>query len=175
MADIKIKGVKLVKAKKKQPEKLGLVYVETKETKEGKSHHYRDEECDAPPHQDLKTALSGLCVHLALLTDYVTEKNARNKESIEPFHVTGYSLSGEDDDNVIITGYRNTKRGTAVILNSPLFKMQESDDNPYMLIKHLESQIDLCNNEVLLYLIEGKRAPDMQTEMAFPDNGQEED
>lgn len=170
-----IKGVKLLRAKKNKPEKLALVYTETKHTSDGKSHHERNEECDGPVHQDLKDALAGLAVHLALLTDYLSENKAKDKELISAFNVTGYSLSGEDHDQVIITGYKNTKRGTAVILNNPLFRMGLADKDSYMLIGHLENQIALCNEETTKYITGEKRGPQVQNVLDFDGDGKEDE
>lgn len=103
MADIIIKKVKLLK----QGEKLEIDYQET-----GDMQSTVSKTCENAVHPDLKNAVSALAVHLALLTDYITEKRARDKEELEKFVVTGYSIgSKEDDEGVVITGYRKTRSG----------------------------------------------------------------
>lgn len=163
--DIKIKKVKLLK----EGEKLELEYQET-----GEMDATNDKICLTPVHKDLKDAVSGLAVHLAILTDYIPEKKAKDTEEIEKFVCTGYSIGGkEDQEGVTITGYRKTKRGGTVTLNTPFLRFEQSDESQYMLIGDIESKIETIEGEVRQYLFEGKRAPEQQTAMAFPDNGVE--
>lgn len=159
MSNITIQKVKLIK----QGEKLEVQFKETGDMKAS-----TDKICDNPCHPDLKKAMAGLGHHLAILTDYITEKRAGDTEELEKFVVTAYSIGGkEDEEGVTITGYRKTRSGKTVTLNTPFLKLDAESDE-YYLIKDLNTRIESIEAEVLLYL-EGKKAPDAQTSLEFPE------
>jgi hypothetical protein len=161
MNDIKIRQVKLIKS----GEKMEISYSES-----GDLNATNDKICKDPVHPDLRIAMSGLAVHLGILTDYLVEKQASDKDLIEKFVVTGYSIGGkEDQEGYNITGYRKTRRGKAVTLNSPFELFEQNPESQYILIGDLMSRIEAINKEVLLYLFEGKRGVDLQASLEFPE------
>jgi len=163
MNEIKIKKVKLIKS----GEKLEVAYQETGDIKSDV-----DKTCENPCHLDLKNAVAGLAVHLALLTDYINIKRAGDKEEIDKFVVTGYSIGGkEDEEGIVITGYRKTPSGKTVTLNTPFLRLEQDDDG-YFLISDLTSKIDSIKQEVFLYLDGKKDLTGAQTAMEFPDGEQ---
>jgi hypothetical protein len=154
MKDIKIKSVKLIKG----GEKMEVVYKET-----GENKSTVDKTCEDPVHPDLKRTISAFDVHLAVLTDYITEKQITEKEVLEKFVITGYSIGGkEDQEGITITGYRKTKRGGTFALNSPFTRFDEDPQTRYLLMEDVMSKIDLAEKEVLAYLFEGKKGIDPQ-------------
>lgn len=122
-----------------------------------------------PPHQDLKNALSGLRVHLGVLTDLIPEKRAGDQEEIEKFKINGYSITGDEDSTgFVLKGQRIGKRGNTTI-NTPNVRFEQSSENEYLLMGDLEDKIAVIEDEVRKYLFEGKKQPDAQTSMDFGD------
>ena len=161
MQGIEIKKVKLIKG----GEKLEVAYKETGELKAT-----NDKVCDEAVHADLAKSVNGLAVHLAILTDYISEKQSSDKELIDKFVVTGYSIGGkEDEEGVTITGYRKTKSGQTVTLNSPFTRFEQKEESQYILMGELQSSLDKVESEVLAYLFEGKKSDDPQGSL-FPDD-----
>lgn len=134
-----------------------------------------NEDHKATVHQDLKNAYVGLAIHFAILSDYVTVKMVKNisnydSDLIEPFTVSGIHRGGaEDEEYVILTGHKLTASGKAVIINTPMLKLNSEDEEKgYKYMDHLLERIEHCEKEVKAYLA-GKHAPEPQTSLDFPD------
>lgn len=161
MHNIKIKAVKLLK----DGEKVEISY---KEILADKSHSTTSKECDTPPHPDFKQSVESLRLHLAILTDYITEKEVKkNQGELENFVASGYSVGGNEDDGIgyTIKGYRKTIRGGTVTLNTPFTKAEAGDEFKYSLMEQLEKAIAAIEAEVIEYLFNGKRASEPQQKL----------
>jgi hypothetical protein len=154
MKNIEIRSAKLIKG----GEKLEVFWKEN-----GEDDATVDKTGNKPVHPDLKRAMGGFAPHLAVLTEYLTDKQTQEKETLEKFVITGYSIGGkEGEEGVTITGYRKTKRGGTVTLNSPFTRFDEAPESRYILMDDLQEKIDLAEKEVLAYLFEGKKGVDPQ-------------
>ncbi len=129
----------------------------------------------APVHEDLKKKFEGMGIHLALLCDYLSTRqikdiSAYDPELVETFHVSSVSIGGNDDDEgIVLTGHKITKRKVAVILNSPFARIEEVEETKYRYMDDLKSKVDSLLEEVKLYL-GGKRGPDPQQSLEFPED-----
>lgn len=145
---IKILKVKLVKGGEKL--ELGLKESGTVQANDTK-------ECQNPVHPDLSKAVQALAVHLAILTDYIDQKQSGETEELEKFTVTGYSIGGkEGEEGVTITGMRRTKSGQKFAINSPFARFEASEEARYILMNDLMLKISDIEEEVKKYLYEGK-------------------
>jgi len=121
-------------------------------------------------HQDMINAMQGLRSHLAVLTGYLTEKNAKRVELLENFHVNGYSIGGKPGkEGIVIKGYRINDYGKAVTLNTPFTRFQEEEEEGlYTLIDDLQKKVVRIEEEVVEYITKGKKWEDPQQELDFP-------
>jgi hypothetical protein len=146
--NIKILAVKLLKGGEKM--ELSLKESGTIQSDDSKN-------CKNPVHPDLAKAVQALAVHLAILTDYLDQKDSGNTEALEKFTVTGYSIGGkEDEEGIVITGMRKTKRGKSLSINSPFERIDLSPEARYILMDDLMQKVDKIETEVMAYLFEGK-------------------
>jgi hypothetical protein len=156
MSDISIIKVKLIKK-----ESLDISYTESDSTEVAESHK-------TPVHQDLKNALQALAPHLACIVEYIGKTSILNKELVENFTVTGYSIGGDEDDRgVVITGYRTLKSGKTVTLNTPFTRFEELPETAYYFISDVREKIDAIETEVLAYL-DGSKIGATQPQLPFP-------
>lgn len=165
MAEIKITKVKILKDS--APE---LEY----KIEKGKDSVARNENHTAKPHEDFVNSLLGLKIHLAILTDYVKPKQVKkiteyDSELVEEFNVTGFSVKGksEEEEGVVITGYKITPSGQIVTLNTPFTRFNAEEDVAYKYMDHLQERIDVCISEALAYIRGEKKAPEPQQELPF--------
>jgi hypothetical protein len=125
-----------------------------------------------PVAQELKDAFAGLDKYLALLCDQLpmpaTSKELRNMDSAGLFSAKGYTITGaSDSEGVTVSGNLAGKFGV-INLNTPIQKWSTSD---FKFASELSQAIQLCSAEVYAYLFEGKRAPDKQVSLEFPEEG----
>lgn len=108
-------------------------------------------------HPDLVKAIQGLRVHLAILSEYLPEKDAhKNADELEKFFVSGYALGGADAGaGVTIKGWRSRKRAGVTTLN-PFVLFDEAPESRYALIGDVEAKIKAIEKEVMKYMQEGK-------------------
>jgi hypothetical protein len=171
MSEIKIRKVKIVKDKT-----LEVSYVKTEKDKSKTSV---SESHAAEVHPDLKTAFSGLNIHLGILSEFIPSTSFEKLDFIHPdlvadFRVSGYSIGGdEDDEGVVLTGRKTLKSGKALIMNTPFTRFEEGEETGYKFISELQEGIAVIEKEVLKYLNDGKRAPDNQTSIDFPESPSE--
>lgn len=127
-------------------------------------------ESDGIPHPDFFTAMKSLRVHYAILTGYEQPKNVKkpeehNTELIESFHVSGFSIHGKDEEDqaIIITGHRiHPISGKAIIINTPLTKLNEDEKTSYKFSEQLIEAVDQVKKEAKAYM-GGKYEPTAQT------------
>ncbi|AOR28755.1 hypothetical protein FORMB_17160 [Formosa sp. Hel1_33_131] len=132
--------------------------------------------CNAPIHEDLKTAFENLIPHLAMICEEVTKKEVKNVidngfpeieegDSEHPikekFNVHAFKITGNgDSEGVAISGTKLLKIGKAVNITTPKLRWDED----YAFIDELSEAIEQCKIEVNEYL-NGKHAPDNQVDM----------
>lgn len=141
MSDIKILQVKLIK----QGEGLELSFRNNEGvvSNDGK-------ECKEAVHPDLVKAVNALCPHIAIHTDYLSEKEAIKHENLAPWICTGYSWN-QKETAITLTGVRSTSRGKSVVLNIMLPIEGESAEE-YSLQKTFLKAIKVIEVEVKSYL-----------------------
>jgi len=138
------------------------------------------EDHKAPVHIDLKSRFKSLSPHLGLLCDYLSTRqikdiNNYDPELVESFIVTGISIGGGDDnDGIILSGYKLTKSGRAIILNTPFTLIEEVEETRYRYMDSLMEKVKELIKEVELYL-GGKRGEEPQGTLDFPPEAEDED
>ncbi|HRH60726.1 MAG TPA: hypothetical protein PL045_09165 [Chitinophagaceae bacterium] len=163
-------NIKIKKAKIKDELFLEAVYVE-----ELPGHSKKDitMSCTVPVHDDLKNAFRNLDKHLALLCDDLPCKAKKielwDDEKIHKYTVKGFSISGNDEnEGVTLSGNKEAQYGI-VNLNTPFQKWEGSE---YSFMDELNASVEDCLYEVEQYLFHGKRAPEKQLEMEFPEEAE---
>ncbi len=105
-------------------------------------------------HIDLDEAMKRLRIHLVVVCEqpealHIDESNVYDfdVEEIENYEVTGYTISGSDENaGVVLTGKKLLKNGTVLNLNTPFTKFE--DEENYKFGGSLSSDIEACNFEV---------------------------
>lgn len=158
----KITQIKLIKA----GEKLQVGFEETGDNPSVVPKKIFHNRC----HPDLIRATNALAVHLAIMTEYIPEKNAHKSDLLERFIVTGYSIGGkEGEEGLVITGYRKLKSGKTVTLNTAFTRFEEDDKTRYILMSELEDRLKEIEKEVILYMTKAKKGEDPQSSLDFPE------
>lgn len=161
MSDLKVLKVKLIK-------KGEEVFILTKEA--GDHQRNVSNDCKDVPHEDFLKAVSALRPHLMALSGWCKASEAYNHEDLGLFTVTGYSLGGkEGSEGIIITGYRSCDWGT-VGNNTPFIRLEQAEDKEYQYLEDLLKDVSRIEQEALLYLQDGKRMPERQTSLEFPED-----
>ncbi len=147
-------------------------------------------ECKTEVHQDMKDAFALLNIHVALLSEQIKLGMERDEyrdtweqidvrkryymlddsseDILNSITCTGYTLGGSDEhEGVTLIGSRKLKNEKRLNLITPFQKFQD-DFTPYDHSWELEQVIKKCNEEVRLYLIEGKCAPIPEPPPEFP-------
>lgn len=147
--NLSIKAIKYIKGKKDQPGKMEITL---KETLVDNTHASAPMLMDRPPTKEITEGLDKLRVHLAILSDYITEKRAKDTDEIEKFHVNGYSIGGKEGmEGVTIMGGRNGRYGH-VTLNTPFTLLDTEGGKGYYLIGNLVETIDALEDAVKVYM-----------------------
>lgn len=126
-------------------------------------------DCGAPAHEDLLDAFNRCNVHLAIISEYIPadgieDIEAPQHELLEHFKVKQISISG-DDEGISLAGTRKLRKGSLSIA-TPIIKW--GDKKPYEYEGELSEAVEQLKAETLLYL-DGKKAPDAQVALEFPD------
>lgn len=125
-----------------------------------------------PPHDDLKKAFAALSIHAALLGEFVATtavKDIQNPEAklFKDFTVTGFTITGADDDEgVILTAHKTLKSGKTLGFNTPVTRFEDSGNTAYAFSNKLSDAIDECKDRLRDYL-NGTFAPDPQSSLQF--------
>jgi len=112
-------------------------------------------------HPDFTTAL-------ALLKPALAEVHYLPKNKIDNVSITGFSLSGKENCNVIINGTLKTPDKKVVAINSPAILIAE---NKYSFVETLGACIESITDEAYEYFFKGKTG---QEEMKFEEREEEE-
>ena len=100
-----------------------ISYSEQRNSKSKPSKH--EVECKDTPHPDLKKAFAGLAIHAALLGEFVAIAQVKDIKQVDPelikdYNASGFSISGNDQDLVILTAQKTLRSGKAMNFNTPL-------------------------------------------------------
>lgn len=128
-------------------------------------------------HQDLRDELKTLIPHLAALCELVTthiaeeicngELHYLDNIVCERTTVTQVVFGGEDEHaGITLVGRRVLKNRRVLNLVAPFTKFFEENE-PYPLMDDLMRCLECFENEVRAYILEGKYAPNPQTEINF--------
>lgn len=164
------------KAKLVKGETLDYQYLKTDDTG---AKSKGSESLKAPVHADLKQAFENLGIHLAIMCGYVPSSKVKDIETPKPelsegFHVTSYSIGGdEDDQGVVISGHKLLPDGKAVILNTPFRRFTESEQSRYVFMDDLQERLDRLDTEVRSYVDGSKRGADAQLNLFEGDEKKE--
>lgn len=167
---IEIRKVKVTKA-----DRLEISY--KKEEADGSSSEVTEKH-NSKVHEDLKNAMAQLRVHLGMMTGYIKKSDVKDPamygKDVDSFHVGGYSIGGDDEDQgIVISGHRILPDGgKAVILNTPFTRFNEDEATRYKFMDQLIDLVENVRNEVNAYL-GGKFALNPQTSLELKD-GEEE-
>lgn len=113
---------------------------------------------NAEPHQDLFTAFKLLLPHMINLAEfdvldaaYLKQRKIISDSKFEKFVVTGFSLSGDgDDQGVVIKGHRILKGGFKDPINTRFTKLFNKSDYEYS--GNLADDLDEAIDQVNLFL-----------------------
>ena len=151
-------------------EKDDALFVVFSKIANGSTSHHSDT-FEQRMHPDLKGKFREFRVHLALLCDYISTQQVKdldkyNQELVDKFNVSSVSIK---EDGCVITGYKITKSGKAVILNTPFTLFESEGENSYHYAEELETLIGQFVAEVLQYLDGSKKGEDPQQSIEFPE------
>lgn len=124
-------------------------------------------------HKDLQDGVDALGLHLAIMTGYISSNviediAAPDLKLAEKFHVNGYSIGGDDDNQgIVISGYHILRNGLAVILNTPFSRFEVAPESRYVYMDDLMARVTNIEKEISLYLSGEKRGTPAQGEMDF--------
>lgn len=167
--------IEKVKLNKKVGLHIGFLKIE----KGGTSVTSPSEYHDAPVHDDLKAAFRELRVHFALICGYLSVKQIKDVDSFDPslienFQVKAVSIGGNNDDKgVTLSGNLTLANGKVHNFNSPFYPFEEVEEKRYRHMDKLQAAVDNVIQETKEYL-GGKRGPDPEPELPFPEAGDEE-
>jgi len=132
------------------------------------------EERTDSPHTDLKQQFKKLSLHAAALAEFIPTSEITDLENfshpdLERFHVTGLSISGEDRDQVVLTGQKQLKTGKVLTFNTPVCRLTDIGEKAYVFNEELELAVAKALEEVKEYL-NGKTGDDSQQKIPFPND-----
>lgn len=129
-------------------------------------------ECGHPIHDDLRTAMEKLKVHLALLCELIEYTDIKDIDRpehpiLEKLSIKGISMGGDDDhEGVTIIGSRRLRGNKVLNLISPFQKFNDDTPESYAHDTDLYAKVADVINEIELY-IDGKYGEGAQLEMSF--------
>jgi hypothetical protein len=132
------------------------------------------EENPNPPRKELKEAFAALAIHAALLGEFVStalvpDFDNVNQELIKDFTVTGFTITGsEEDEGVIITAHKKLKNGKSLGFNTPTTRFSDESENVYPFMDQLIECVDNCK-EMLTKHLNGEYGDDPQGSLEFPE------
>jgi hypothetical protein len=133
----------------------------------------RNDEFRDIPHPHLINAYKGLAVHAAIIAEFIPAGEIENikkpeHEELSRYHVTGYHISGEDRDQIVLTGQKTLKTGKILTFNTPILRMTDEGDNAYKFAPELHEAVEKCQDRVRDFL-NGTVAEDPQGQIQFPE------
>lgn len=155
---------------------LGLKVCYTQPEKDGSISKF-DRECSSPVHEDLTKAFAKLNIHLGVISEIIPEAEIDDievpcHELLDSFHVQEFEIT-EHDSGVKLAGGRELSTGKHLSLKTPAVKWGAK--KPYRFAGDLAACIETCKDEILQYLFKGKRAPEAQQEIEFPESNKAPD
>ena len=139
---------------------------------EGKKIKYEVTD-NSEPHKDLKDSMDSLSAHAAFIAEFIDAnefKSAKKSKGVlEKYPVKGFSLSGEDNDNIMINAQKQLSTGEMLGFNTPSRSLDTEAEEPYPFAEDLQKYLDKCIDELREYL-NGKHAPKPQLAMEFDEN-----
>jgi hypothetical protein len=134
----------------------------------------RNDEFRDIPHPHLINAYKGLAVHAAIIAEFIPAFEIDNikkpeHEDLDRYNVTGYHISGEDRDQLVLTGQKTLKTGKILTFNTPILRMTEDGDNAYKFAVELHEAVEKCQDRVRDFL-NGTVAEDPQGVIQFPED-----
>jgi len=156
----------------KKTQKLEIHYIKMDDKK---TKSTVKEENEAPMHPDLMQAFNNLRVHLSILGGHLKAKEIENislpdDEILNPYHVSGFAIGGNDDPGVVLTGHMILPDGKAVIINTPFYRFTENEETRYMFMDDLIEKLDRIDVELRAYMDGSKRGMDAQLNLPFDEN-----
>lgn len=124
-------------------------------------------------HRDLKGALDGLAVHLAVMVGFVSPVDIPtishpDKTKVEKFFVKGYSIGGDEGEGtrgVIISGRKILSNGMAHNYNTPFYRFEQAPESRYTFMDDLIARLTDIETEIMSYLDGSKRGEPVQQEI----------
>ncbi len=160
--------ITITKGKLLKGDKIEVEYTK-QENSASKPAKCSEEHVD-PPHDDLKTAFAALAIHAALLGEFVAISAVKDiskpdAKHSKDFTVTGFTITGGDDDEgVILTAHKTLRSGKSLGFNTPIIRFEDESNTAYPFMEQLETAINECKDQLREYL-NGKYAPDPQQKL----------
>lgn len=134
----------------------------------------RNDEFRDIPHPHLVNAYKGLAVHAAIIAEFIPageidDIKKPDHDDLPNYHVTGFHISGEDRDQIVLTGQKTLKTGKILTFNTPILRMNENGDNAYKYAVELHDAVEKCQDRVRDFL-NGTVAEDPQGVIHFPED-----
>jgi len=158
---IQIKKVRLTKQ-----ERLEIKY---KKEEADKSTSEVEEKHGSKVHNDFKDALDKMRIHMAMLFGFVRPNEIKDPVSymtgVENYFVQSFSISGEDEDQgIVISGYRILPSKKAAIINTPFTRFNEDETTRYKHMDELLKVVTEVREETIKYM-GGKFAEEAQLQL----------
>jgi len=133
----------------------------------------RNDEFRDIPHPHLINAYKGLAVHAAIIAEFIPSAEIEDikkpdHEELGKYKVTGFSISGEDRDQIVLTGQKTLKTGKILTFNTPVLRMTDDGENAYKFAPELHAAVEKCQERVRDYL-NGTVAEDPPGQLQFPE------
>lgn len=124
-------------------------------------------------HRDLKKAIDGLAIHLAVLAEYVNPIDIQDISRpgniyTEKFFVKGYSVGGDEAEGtrgVIISGRKILRNGMAHNYNTTFNRFEQAPESRYTFMDDLIARLTDIETEIMSYLDGSKRGDPVQQEI----------
>lgn len=137
-----------------------------------------EEKHSSKAHKDFTDALDKMRIHLAMLFGFMKPTEVKDPVSymtgVGDYHVQSFSIGGEDEDQgIVISGYRILPSGKAAILNTPFTRFNEDEATRY---KHMDALLKVVaevREETVKYM-GGKFEEDAQLSLNLGNPVQEE-
>lgn len=123
------------------------------------------------PRKELKKAFDKLAAHAAIIGEFISADSLNDLEDVDlnlvtNFTVTSFSISSKktNEEGVKLNAYKTLSNGEVMQLNLPIKWYNTESDNAYKFLGSLESDIKICQDELVAYL-NGVRGDDPQQKL----------
>lgn len=134
--------------------------------------------CDAPIHEDLRTAFQKLIPHFLLLTEMKNKPEVVKKidldqpideELLKKYKVKSFSIEEKNGDQIVqISGLKHLNTGKSISFSTPKIG-PGTKDNEYEFYDKMITTVENLQEEIMEY-IEGKQAERAQGAIDFSDD-----